>query len=186
VLTLEQAQTDADFGAYVSKSVPPRFSFVSSLKSTGQVENSLSVLWKETTGSSDGSINWRIFNSATDEQNRIVSVNEREKYDMAYYSSPWDESVPDELLGCFENPVFLSEELTLDMLQARTYHADNGHDGASGLRMDFSVLYGDVVVLVSTKGATPEQVFEMLTGLAEPQAAYKGAVNTDNWASTDD
>ena len=104
VLTLEQAQTDADFGAYVSKSVPPRFSFVSSLKSAGQVENSLTVLWKETTGASDGSISWIIFKSAADEQNRIVSANEREKYDMAYYSSPWDECVPDELLGVLRIP----------------------------------------------------------------------------------
>jgi len=185
-LTLEQALSDADFGAYVSTNVPSRFIFASSQKSTDQVGNYLSVLWKDETGDNDGCIVWRVSKSAADENARIVYVQEREKYDTTLYSFPWDKSVPEEILRYFENPVFLSEELTLDTLQARSYHADNIRSEAHDLQMDFSVLYGDVVVLVNTKGASPEQLYEMLNGLGKSQATYKEFQKTDNLASTDD
>ena len=166
-LTLKQACDDVDFGSYISINVPARFNFESSQKSAGQDGDSLSVLWKEAADNSDGSIAMRVTRSAADEQYRIVRVQEREKYDMTLYSFPWDKSVPAELLGFFTNPVFLSEELTLDTLRARSYHAASDKRDVSGLRMDFSVLYGDVIVLISTKGASPEQIFDMLTALKD-------------------
>ena len=183
-LTLKQARSDADFGAYVSMSVPSQFSFTSAQKSTDPDGDSLSVLWKQASESSGGSIAWTISKPAAGELDRIVHVNEREKYDMMLYSSPWDQSVPEELRGYFGNPVFLSEELTLDALRARVYHTDDDRREARGLRMDFSVLYGDVVVLVQTKGASPEQLYDMLTGLKDPQTSFKkSARSMEGWVS---
>jgi len=186
ILTLEQALSDADFGAYVSVSVPSQFFFASAQKTTGYVDKSLSVLWEKAAGSNDGTIVWRISKSAADEFDHVVYVHEREKYDTALYSFPWDTSVPEELQRFFENPLFLSEELTLDTLLARSYHADDDKRESLGIRMDFSVLYGDVVVLVNTKGASPEQLFEMFGALNSPEASYKGSDKTGNLASTDD
>jgi len=184
-LTLEQACADIDFGAYISLNVPPRFRFESSQRSTDRDSESLSVLWKEAADNNDGSITWKITRSAADEFERIVRVQEREKYDMTLYSFPWDKSVPSEFLRYFNNPVFLSDELTLDALWARAYHADSDSRESTGLQMDFSVLYGDVIVLISTKGASPEQIYEMLTVLKDAQTSYGEQNNTGNWKSAD-
>jgi len=186
-LTLEQAMSDAEFGAYVSANVPSLFSFVSSTKSTGQDGASLSVLWEEAADYSNGSINWKVFRSATDEHARIVHADEREKYDMTLYPFPWDESVPEEFMGCFKNPVFLSEELTPEMLRARTHRVDNNQLDAPGQLMDFSVLYGDVIVFVNATGASPEQLYEMLAELKTLQTSYRETDSeTDGWVSASD
>jgi len=164
-LTLEQALGDTEFGAYVSANAPSPFSFASSTKSTGQDGASLSVLWEKAADYSNGSINWKIYWCAADEHTRIVHADEREKYDMTLYPFPWDESVPEELLRYLKNPVFLSEELTPEMLMARAHQLDNDQLDASGQRMDFSVLYDDVIVFINTIGASPEQLYEMLAEL---------------------
>jgi len=164
-LTLEQALSDADFGAYVSANAPSLFSFASSTKSTGQDGACLSVLWEEAADHSDGVINWKISRSAAHEHDRIVHENEREKYDMALYSFPWDNSVPEEFREYFENPVFLAGELTPEMLKARAHLAENDRIETPGGQMDFSVLYDDVIVFVNAIGASPEQLYDMLTEL---------------------
>jgi len=170
-LTLEQALSDAEFGAYVSANAPSLFSFASSTKSTGQDGASLSVLWEGAADHSDGVINWKVSRSAADEHDRIVHPDEREKYDRALYSFPWDKSVPAELQECFENPVFLAEELTPEMLRARAQLAENDKTGAPGRRVDFSVLYDDVIVFVNAIGASPEQLYDMLMDLRASQTS---------------
>jgi len=172
-LTLEQALSDAEFGAFVSVNAPSPFSFTSSTKSTDQDGASLSVLWEEAADHSDGSINWKISRSAADEHTRVVHADEREKYDRTLYSFPWDKSVPEELQECFENPVFLAEELTPEMLKARAHLVDSDQVEALSQRMDFSVLYDDVIVFVNAIGASPEQLFEMFTELRASQTSYK-------------
>ena len=172
-LTLEQALSDAEFGAYVSVNVPSPFSFASSAKSTDPDGTSLSVLWEEAADHSDGSINWKISRSAADEHTRVVHADEREKYDRTLYSFPWDKSVPEELQECFENPVFLAEELTPEMLKARAHLVDSDQVEALSQRMDFSVLYDDVIVFVNAIGASPEQLFEMFTELRASQTSYR-------------
>jgi len=122
-------------------------------------------LWEKAADYSNGSINWKIYMCAAEEHARIVHADEREKYDMTLYPFPWDESVPEELLKYFKNPVFLSEELTPEMLMARAHQVDNDKLDASSQRMDFSVLYDDVIVFVNTIGASPEQLYEMLAEL---------------------
>jgi hypothetical protein len=89
---------------------------------------------------------------------RIVSINEREKYDMSLYSIPIFASVPEELLEFVLDPVFLAGEITLEAVQAR---AGLGGRGGGG-QLNFSVLHGDVVIMIHASGLSPEQVWEML------------------------
>jgi len=160
-LTLEQAKNDADFGTYLPVSVPSQFSFRSAQRSADPGVDSLSVIWDETVG--DNSIYWSISMSSASELDHIVYAREREKYDMALYSDPLEESVPEELWECFKNPVFPASELTLDTVSARAYRSAGDTDEARVCRMTFSVLYDNVLVRVDTGGATPEQLFDMLT-----------------------
>ena len=84
---------------------------------------------------------------------------------MSLYPIPRAESIPSELWEYVNNPVFLAEELTLDVVKARAYYVDNDRGDTPGWRMDFNVLYRDVVVDVNIKGISPEQVWEMFADL---------------------
>lgn len=176
-LTLEQAKNDADFGAYVPLSIPPEFQFRSALKSAGEDGNSLSVIWDETGGGN--SIHWKISVSMGSELENIVLASEREKYDTTLYSIPFDETVPEELWEYFKNPIFPVDELTLDTVSARAFRSATDIGEARDWRMAFGVLYGNVLISVDTNGATPQQLYEMLTsgiaeGLDETKVSFKG------------
>ena len=160
-LTLNEARNDPDFGVYLPKSVPSRFAFESAHRFINQDTNSLFVYWYVGLDY----IDWRISKTIDYDIERVVSLGEREKYDMALYSIPLAESVPRELREYVDNPVFLAEELTLDAVKARAFWIDNDRGDTPGWHMRFSVLYGDIVVEVNIKGATPEQVWEMLAGI---------------------
>jgi hypothetical protein len=82
---------------------------------------------------------------------------------VSLYPIPWFESVPDEILDYFLNPVFLAEEMTLEAVRARA-RLDEGRRGetATSVIDSFAVLYGDVIVHISARGASPEQIWDML------------------------
>jgi hypothetical protein len=100
-----------------------------------------------------------------DIQTRVVDVQERETYDLGLYSIPWAESVPAELRDKVTRPVFLWQDLTLDVLRARAYQVQDAGDDSSGYRMNFSVLWGNIVLECRVKGSTPEAVLEMLQSI---------------------
>ena len=162
MLSLEQARNDADFGGYLPISVPAQFAFKSAQRSVDPGGDSLSIIWDAADGS-ESSIYWTIIASAKSELDHIVSVRELEKYDMSLYPDPWEDSVPETLLEYFKNPIFQIEELTLDTVSARVFRLAGDVDEERSLRMAFSVLYDDILVRVDSSGATPEQLFEMLT-----------------------
>lgn len=162
-LTLSQARLDPDFGAFLPTNLPPRFGFESAYRFINQDTNSLFVLWSANLNT----IRWEVSRPTSFHLEHIVSANEREKFDMSLYSIPLAASIPDELWQYVQNPVFRADELTLDIVRARAYSTGRGGGGASDQRiMNFSALYGDVVVSVSAGGVTPEQIWEMLEGLA--------------------
>ncbi|HBD86427.1 MAG TPA: hypothetical protein DC001_03270, partial [Clostridiales bacterium] len=82
------------------------------------------------------------------------------------YPIPRGESVPRELWEIVNDPIFRIEDLTLEVVQARAYEVSDAGD-ISGPRMRFGVLYGDILVEINVKGASPEAVFEMLQQIQE-------------------
>jgi len=81
------------------------------------------------------SIRWQISKPTDYYRERIVSVSEYEKYDMSLYTISFADSIPSELWEYVYNPVFLAEELTLDIIQARAYWVDRGRSDAPSWRM---------------------------------------------------
>ena len=160
-LTLHEARNDPDFGAYLPENVPSRFSFESAQRVINQDTNNLFVYWN--VGSEY--IDWRVSKLTDYYYEHIVSVSEREKYDMALYSIPLADSVPRELWEYVDNPVFIAEELTFGIIQARAYWVGSDRGDTSGWRMRFSVLYGDDVIELDIKGVSPEQVWEVFAEL---------------------
>ena len=97
-------------------------------------------------------------------ESRLTAIDDTENYDLSLYPIPMADSVPDELREIVNDPVFKIEELTLDTVYKRARIVNDAGD-SGGYRMMFSVLYGDTVVAISTKGVSPEWVFEALKNI---------------------
>jgi len=158
-LTLGQAHEDPEFGGYIPSAVPDGLEHQSSYRICNPMQNSLSAHWA-----------WRYkyvevqaedANQYTRE--RLARPGEREKYDMSLYSIPWADSIPDYLWEIVQDPVFLAEELSLELIRARVYIQDESGEGEGPQpRADFNVLYGDVLVSFSSKGLSAQQLWEMV------------------------
>lgn len=122
-----------------------------------QEKNVLSANWSK----GMGYINWRVSLLDDEDKTRITSVTNTKNYDLALYPIPRADSVPDELREIVDNPIFLVDELTLDVVQSRTYEVSDSGD-EPGQRMRFSVLYEDVLVELSVKGISPEIMFDII------------------------
>ena len=156
-LSLAEARADANFGQYIPNTLPKGFGFEFANRFINQENNTLLVNW---TRGMD-SISWRVSLLKDNDRTRITTIADTKNYDLALYPIPRAESVPEELREIVDNPIFLIDQLTIDAVRARTYEVSDSGD-SQGSRMRFSVLYGDVLVELSAKGATPEAIFKML------------------------
>lgn len=156
-LSLAKAREDPDFGAYLPAEVPEGFVFEEATRFIDQESNTLTAHW--TKGMAH--IHWRVSRLSERDKTLITSVADTKNYDLSLYPIPRAESVPRELREIVNNPIFRMEELTLDTVRTRTYEVEDAGD-VSGPRMGFGVLYGDVLVKLNVKGASAEEVFNIL------------------------
>ena len=91
-------------------------------------------------------------------------MSETEKYDVSLYTVPYAESVTAELASVFYRPVFRIEDLTLDIVRARTAFAEDAGD-SEGPRISLCVLCGDILAEIKAKGVSPERVYGELSSL---------------------
>ncbi len=156
-ITLEAALSNPDFGKYIPDFSSAGWTFESAYKNGG-----LSLFWSR----GYDSISWNASLVSKDVRELVVSPDEKEKYDMSLYSVPFADSVPEELREVVSSPVFLIDELTLQMVEARAYSVQDAGDTPE-VRMSFSVIYGDTVVSINSKGISAEDVYDILTGLKQ-------------------
>ena len=156
-LNLDEARADIDFGAFLPTEIPVGFMFEDAQRFINQEQNVLFVNWTK----GMGYINWRVSLLDDDDKTRITSVDDTKNYDLALYPIPRADSVPEKLRKIVENPIFLINELTLDVVQSRTYETTDAGD-EPGQRMRFSVLYEDVLVELSAKGVSSEVILDIL------------------------
>ena len=163
-LTKEQAYSDVDFGAYMPVVDVPGIDFETARRYVDQNNDYLSALWSQWRILGLDEINITVRKLNEDDRKRIVAPGENERYDLALYPIPRAESVPDELWEVVNDPVFRSDEITIEEVYARSYYSDEVGD--EGYRIDLSVLYGDVIVKIRSKGPTPEDVYKMLVSIS--------------------
>lgn len=156
-LGLDEARADNDFGAYLPVTLPDGFIFEDALRYINQEQDALFVNWTK----GMGYIDWRVSLLDDNDETHITSVADKKNYDLSLYPIPRADSVPNELREIVDNPIFLSEELTLEAIQTRTYEVSDSGD-EPGPRMRFSVLYGDILVELNVKGASAEEIFDIL------------------------
>jgi hypothetical protein len=156
-MDLDQARSDPDFGMYLPASLPAGFSFESALRFIDQDSDYLYATWYKGLGY----IDWQVSRFEEEDEKRLTSVEDIQNYDLALYPIPRAESVPAELRAVVSDPIFRIDDLTLDVVRARTYEVSDAGD-EPGPRMKFGVLYGEILIELNVKGAAPEVIFELL------------------------
>ena len=163
VITLEEAVLDPYFGMYLPTYVPQGFVFDYAWRFDYPHGDSLIAFWQ---AGSNYSISWRISTPTDHDHEHIVSAGDRERFDLSLYTIPWMDSVPREIMQYVMNPMFLAEELTLEIVQARVVQGRPRNPGdAPSVEINFSVLFDGAVVSINATGASPEQVWEMFLSL---------------------
>ena len=158
--SLKEAQAEPDFGRYLPSELPAGFEESAIRRFQFQNANYLSAMWS----GGMNSLSWVVRSCTTEDANRLTAVQELENYDLSLYPIPRAESIPDELYEIVNDPIFKAEELLLEAVYRRAYKVQDAGD-TEGWRMNFSVLYGDILVSVNAKGVDPEWVYQHLIDL---------------------
>lgn len=159
-ISMTEAQAVPVFGEYFLNNVPEGYREENIRRYKDKWNDYLSGLWSK--GYSD--ISWKVHFYTEEDAPQLTKVSETERYDLELYPIPRADSVPVELQGVVDNPIFTIEDLTLDAVWKRAYNAE---DESDEWRMTFSVKYEDILVEVSTEGVTPEWLYEELKGICK-------------------
>jgi len=158
LLTLDEALSDPDFGALLPQNIPSGMEFGTGARIVNPDTNSLSADWSKPW---ESSLSWSISEATDFDMARVISPEDRHKYDISLYTIPWMDSVPPEYINYLNDPLFLLEDITRDVLQARVDESRM----VRGLRMNFGVLVGDIVIRISTDGLTVDKILDMLPAM---------------------
>lgn len=158
-LTENEAYAETDFGAYLLK-VPNSYLFNDATRFINQFNDYLFASWSK--GYDD--VNITISKLKEQDKDRVVSVQEKELYDMSLYPIPWADSMPRDTREIIENPIFKIEDLTIDILKMREYIRGETNDPSRNcVNMRFSVLYDGILIEISTEGVSSEYLFDELS-----------------------
>ena len=152
-LTGEEARAVAELGALLPASqeaLPEETAYQETLESG-------TVLMLLCTGTSS-ELSVRVSAVTAEQQERLVSVDEPETYDLTLCGLPLAESVPEDRQSRVENPIFMAEELSVSVLEAR----QEPEEGT----MRFGVLCGDFAAEYVCKGMTPQEAYDAVTSAA--------------------
>ncbi len=157
-LTLTQAREDAALGAYVPTALPPGYAFEEGYRVTESQEPNLTVCW---TRGMDSII---LHLERPGNPPATVDVGETESYDQRLYEIPYGETVPEEYRQTFDNPVFAAQDFSLEIVKSRMKSYDDQGDTDTP-RGNFSVLYGDGVLIRFSGRGTAEEIWEMFCSM---------------------
>lgn len=159
-LTQTEALADPDFGAYFLSSPPSGFTEDTIRRYQNQHTNALWGLWAH----GYDALRWEVRQMTPEDSGHLVDVSRREQYDLSLYPIPRADSVPEHLREIVDHPIFAAEDLTLEVLTARANTVTDAGD-SDGVRMDFAVRYGDIIVEVQSKGVDVQWLYDQLMAL---------------------
>ncbi len=158
-LTWEEAKLESGFDAYLPAQVPARFQFEEGRRELGQNRDYLTLLW--TKGYDNIFILVDRLGGAYPAdylQTYQVDVDNPASYDLRLYEIPWCDSVPEEYQQTISNPVFLAEDVTWEVIQAREQR-----DTDSGTtRFQFEILHPDGVLVQYTANITAAELWAIV------------------------
>ncbi len=153
-LTWEDALKDAAYGKYVDVQVPEGYSYTDGTRS----DTGLHVIW--TKGMEEISVSCRQADESVSDW--LVDTECPEEYDLGLYPIPWSDSVPEELYNKVTYATFVPEQISPEIVAARTYQVEEEGD-VSGCRTRINILYSDnVLVEIISKGPSYEEIYAMI------------------------
>lgn len=158
--SLAEAKADGEFGKFMPDFIPNGFWTESIKHYKDENNNYMSGLWSR--GYDD--IRWKISYADEYTESRRTSADDIVNYVLSLYPIPRADSVPEELREIVDNPVFLAEEVDIDVIYRRaTYMVDAGE--GEGYRINFSIKVGVLVIEIRTEGITPETLYDMVKNI---------------------
>ena len=158
--TPSQARQEAAFAPYLPAAAPAGYGdFYGLLTYQEGVTNSLYLRWSR--GYADVSVRVSLPEGENTVAGVLVDPDAPETYDKRLYSIPWADSVPEEHRQSVDNPVFPAEEMTRELVEARS-HLKTELGEPDALVIDFAVLHPDgTVAEYRCEGLTVDQVWAM-------------------------
>ena len=160
-LSHEEALSLEVFGSYFLSTIPDDFAEESIHHYKDQNIEYLSGLWTR----NYDELYWKVSHLTEEDRSRLTHEEETQRYDLTLYPIPRADSVPTDLREVVDNPIFYAEELSSELIWARAYKTGEQGD-SNGWRMSFSVLYGDMVVTVRSKGVDPDCIYKQLASFS--------------------
>lgn len=151
-LTEAQARAETGFGQYLPQTLPAGFRFRSAWRELGEGRDYLSIDYE--TNSYD--YLWLTVDKCADLAT-LVSADELARYDRRPYFGADAENAPEEYWDTIDRAIFRAEELSWDVIAARTTQSDDRAYYAS-----FGVLYPDGTVVQVTAHAEEAALHELL------------------------
>lgn len=155
-LPWEVARMDAIYGHYVDVQVPEGYSYSNGTRS----EQRLHVIWNK--GMTE---EIRISCQHADESvsGWLVDTDNPEEYDLGLYTIPWADSMPGELRQKIESATFRPDQISQEIVTARSYQVESDQGDVSGWRTQIAILYSDnVLVEIRSKGPSPEEIYALI------------------------
>ncbi len=155
-LPWEMARTDAVYGHYVDVQMPEGYSYSSGTRS----EQRLHVIWHKGM-TEEISISCQHADESVSDW--LVDTDNPEEYDLGLYTIPWAESMPGELRQKIECATFRPDQISQEIVTARSYQVEGDQGDVSGWRTQIAILYSDnVLVEIRSKGPSPEEIYALI------------------------
>lgn len=155
-LPWEVARMDAIYGYYVDVQVPEGYSYSNGTWS----EERLHVIWHKGL-TEEISISCQHADESV--SSWLVDTDNPEEYDLGLYTIPWADSMPGELRQKIESATFRPDQISQEIVTARSYQVESDQGDVSGWRTQIAILYSDnVLVEIRSKGPSPEEIYALI------------------------
>lgn len=161
LITEAEAEEIPVFGEYIPSNIPSGYAWeegrVNKDAESGEY-NSLHLTWTK------GMDSISIIISVESDLAKVANVEETESYDVRLYEIPYVETVPEEYREVFYAPVFLREDLSLEIIEARMKSVTDAGDTDTP-RGNFSVLFDNGVLVRFNGRGTAEEIWQMFQSI---------------------
>lgn len=155
-LPWEVARMDAVYGYYVDVQVPEGYSYSSGTRS----EERLHVIWHK--GMTE-EISISCQHADESVSGWLADTDNPEEYDLGLYPIPWADSMPGDMRQKIESATFRSDQISQEIVTARSYQVESDQGDVSGWRTRIAILYSNnVLVEIRSKGPSPEEIYALI------------------------
>lgn len=160
-LSLEEAYNYKSLGQFLPRVLPEGFQIENAYIFEDEIKERLIVTWMKDTDY----IDFKVSIASEKDLNRVVDVDDTEKYDLSEYSIFFQDYTNEEMRNILEEPLFKAKELSEAIIHARSYKIEEEED-TEGNRTQFGVLYdNNIVVEVTSKGVSVQEIYDMFESI---------------------